>query len=317
MQSANVPSVIVTTATVLEVAPDGRDAVPTGVAARNGGLLQRLCCALWPCVAAAVFVVSGANAQQDIAPGALEPRYTVELIVFTYRTSDSGSNEIFVPDKPKLIPDAEDELPGEADRNVFGDIPEDAPPDFPDAGDPSRTDAPSEAVTERERIELHLLDPDAYTMDDIYRKLERLDAYQPIMRTAWTQTTPPKEASPAVHLRALGSPPPGLDGSVTLYRGRYLHLVVDLALDADSSGRQEATATDRLIAYGDGRVRGDDGSALSDVMRQPVRYRIVEDRIMKTGDIRYFDHPRFGVVARVTRPEETPESAGTTGNGTD
>jgi hypothetical protein len=272
-------------------------------------------------VAAALFVVSGANAQQSVAQSPLEPRYTVELIVFAYRTSDSGSNEVFVPDKPKLIPDAEEELPADVSQNVFGDIPEEVPSDLPDAGGPSQTDALNAEVTEPERIELHLLDPDAYTMDDIYRKLERLDAYQPIMRTAWTQTTPPKEVSPAVHLRALGSPPPGLDGSVTLYRGRYLHLVVDLALDADSSERQGATATDRLIAYGDGRVRSDDGSALSDVMRQPVRYRIFEDRIMKTGDIRYFDHPRFGVVARVTRPDENPESAGTTGdaagNGTD
>jgi hypothetical protein len=267
------------------------------------------------CLAAAVLFVSGANAQQGIPPSPVEPRYTVELIVFAYRSADSGSNETFVPDKPKLIPDAEEELPADVSQNAYGDVREEVPPDFPDAASSSGTDALNERVTERERIELHLLDPDAYTMDDIYRKLERLDAYQPIMRAAWTQTTPPKEASPAVHLRALGSPPPGLDGSMTLYRGRYLHLVVDLALDADPSSRQAATATDRLIAYGDARVRGDDG-ALSDVMRQPVRYRIFEDRIMKTGDLRYFDHPRFGVVARVTKPEEDPASPANGADGT-
>jgi hypothetical protein len=269
---------------------------------------------------AALLLISGASAQQSAAQSPLDPRYTVELIVFAYRTSDSGSNEIFVPDKPKLIPDAEEELPTDVSQNVFGDIPAEVPSDLPDAGGRSQSDADEEAM-ERERIELHLLDPVAYTMDDIYRKLERLDAYQPILRTAWTQTTPPKEVSPAVHLRALGSPPPGLDGSVTLYRGRYLHLVVDLALAADSSERQGTTATDRLIAYGDGRVHSDDGNPLSDVMRQPVRYRIFEDRIMKIGDIRYFDHPRFGVIARVMRPEENPASAGTArdpaGTGTD
>jgi hypothetical protein len=270
---------------------------------------------------ATLLFVSRANAQQSIPPSPVEPRYTVELIVFAYRTADSGSNEIFVPDKPKLIPDAEEELPADVRQNAFGDAREEVPSDFPEAGSSSGADARNKQITERERIELQLLDPDAYTMDDIYRKLERLDAYQPIMRAAWTQTTPPKEASPAVQLRALGSPPPGLDGSMTLYRGRYLHLVVDLALDADSSNRQAATATDRLIAYGDARVRGDDDSALSDGMRQPVRYRIFEDRIMKTGDVRYFDHPRFGVVARVTRPEEDAASARTAreaaGNGMD
>jgi hypothetical protein len=259
-------------------------------------------------LAAASILISGANAQQKPAPSRIEPPYTVELIVFTYRAADSGSNEIFVPDKPKLVPDAEEELPADVGQDVSNDIPQEVLSDVPGAGSPGRTGALNEQGPERERIELHLLEPDAYTMDDIYRKLERLDAYQPILRTGWTQTTPPKELSPAVHLRALASPPPGLDGSVTLYRGRYLHLVVDLALDADS-GHQSTTATDRLIAYGDDRLRSDDGDPEMDAtLQQPVRYRIFEDRIMKVGDVRYFDHPRFGVIARVTRPEENPAS---------
>jgi hypothetical protein len=263
-----------------------------------------------PVPAALVFVV-GANAQESDAQSVLEPRYTVELIVFAYRTTDSG-DEVFVPDKPTLVPDAEEEMPNEDSPKTFGDLPEAIPSDVPDTDDPGAAD---EQVPERERIELHVLEPDAYTMDDVHRQLERLDAYEPVMRTAWTQTTPPRDASPAVHLRALGNPPPGLDGSVTLYRGRYLHLVVDLALDAEPSERQAATATDRLVAYGDGRTRSDDDDMLSDVLRPPVRYRIFEDRIMKTGDIRYFDHPRFGVIAKVTRPEEDPASAGTGNDG--
>lgn len=262
-------------------------------------------------VPAALVFIAGANAQESDAQSVLEPRYTVELIVFAYRTADSG-NEVFVPDKPTLIPDAEDEMPTEDSPKTFGDFPEALPSDLPVADDPVAAD---EQVPERERIELHILEPDAYTMDDVHRQLERLDAYEPVMRAAWTQTTPPRDASPAVHLRALGNPPPGLDGSVTLYRGRYLHLVVDLALDAEPSGRQEATATDRLVAYGDGRPRSDDDGMLSDALRQPVRYRIFEDRIMKTGDIRYFDHPRFGVIAKVTRPEEEPASAATGNDG--
>jgi hypothetical protein len=285
------------------------------VVARNGGLLRRLyggLCKAFLGPGAALFLVSGANAQQNIPPAPDQPRYTVELIVFTYRTGDAGSNEIFVPDKPKLIPDAEEELPADVSQNTFGDIPEEIPAGSHDAGDVEGTTTQDEQAPERKRIELHLLDPDAYTMDEIYRMLTRLDAYQPIMRTAWTQTTPPKEVSPALHLRALGSPPPGLDGSVTLYRGRYLHLVVDLALDADS-GRQGTTATDRLIAHGDGRVRNDDNDTEFDARpAQPVRYRIFEDRIMKTDDLRYFDHPRFGVVAKVTRPRENRASTGTT-----
>jgi hypothetical protein len=258
-----------------------------------------------------------AHAQQETAQTADDPRYTVELIVFTYAAAEAGSNEIFVPDRPKLVPDAEEEMPADVSQNAFGDIPDELPVDVAAA----EAAAQDGQVHVRERIELELLGPDAYTMNGIYGKLERLDAYQPIMRAAWTQTTPPRDASPAVHLRALEGAPPGLDGSVTLYRGRYLHLVVDLALDADS-GSGAALATDRLVTYGDDRVRDDDRAAgLDSAMNHPVRYRIYEDRIMKTGDLRYFDHPRFGIIARVTRPDVNPDSPATTedviGGGTD
>ena len=36
----------------------------------------------------------------------------------------------------------------------------------------------------------------------------------------------------------------------------------------------------------------------------PVRYRIEEDRIFRNGELRYFDHPKFGVLAKITRVEE-------------
>ncbi len=39
----------------------------------------------------------------------------------------------------------------------------------------------------------------------------------------------------------------------------------------------------------------------------PVFYRLREDRILKTGDIRYFDHPKFGVIAKMVRIEEEAE----------
>jgi hypothetical protein len=35
-----------------------------------------------------------------------------------------------------------------------------------------------------------------------------------------------------------------------------------------------------------------------------VRFRIAEDRIFKSGDLRYFDHPKFGVLAKISRVEE-------------
>lgn len=268
--------------------------------------IQLVCLALF---------VPAAGAQDEASVPAGEPRFNVELIVFAYRAADSAGSEVFVPDEPTLVPDAEEELPPDVAQNTFSDVPEQVQVPVPEFSDTNPDeDAADDQDPESKRIELQLLDSENHTMGDIYRKLEQLDAYQPIMHAAWTQTTPPKEAAPAVQLRALGEPPPGLDGSVTLYRGRYLHLVVDLALDASEAGSARA-ATDRLISYSDGRAQAADGSDRPHPFAQPVRYRILEDRIMKTGDLRYFDHPRFGVVARVTRPKEDPgDAAGSSAN---
>ena len=35
-----------------------------------------------------------------------------------------------------------------------------------------------------------------------------------------------------------------------------------------------------------------------------IKYNISEDRIFRNGELRYYDHPRFGVLARITRYEE-------------
>lgn len=255
-----------------------------------------------------------AYSQQESQANAL-PRYTVELIVFTYSASDSAGSEIFVPDKPAPAPRADELTDADsADEQMEGPAMAEQPePTRPGSRRRAqRSDVLRELPT-RERVQLQVLEPDEYTMDDIYRHLARLDAYKPIMRTGWTQTTPEKAVAPAVHLRALADPPLGLDGSFTLYLGRFVHLSVDLALDADTE-RSAMNATDRLIAYGDDRVRNEGVEEFDDFLPRPVRYRIVEDRIMRSGDIRYFDHPRFGVIAKVTKVEENGDNGDMSGS---
>lgn len=210
-------------------------------------------------------------------------RYTVEMIIFEYAGSGLGGNEIFIADE--VVQPADEEPDGE---HVFTDIP---------AVEPGLTrdskPAPG-AIPLLRPLDMFLLKPDAYTMRDIYAKLQKLGAYQPIMHTAWTQTTVERDLTPPIRLRMLGDAPMRLDGSLTLYLSRYLHLVVDLSLDAHAPP---------------GGTRGDTGGSLifSDkpvLPPAPVRYRIFEDRIFKSGDLRYFDHPKFGVLVKVTRYEE-------------
>ncbi len=216
------------------------------------------------------------------------PRYTVEVIIFEYAQEVSAGTEQFLPEEPPLpAPDAAEEQ-----ELVFGDavaeptVEEQAPAEEQDAY-PAEQD-----------FVLHL--DEELTLTDIAGMLERLDVYRPLMHFAWTQVTRPEEATEPVELQALAPPPEGLDGSFTLYLSRYLHLVVDLSLEQPSGLGDPLAIDDPVTEFRDNRS----GASYVEMLPAPVRYRIFEDRIFKSGDLRYFDHPKFGVLAQITRVEE-------------
>lgn len=259
------------------------------------------------------------GAQDDPVEEPTEPRrYAVELIVFTYEENVSVGTEIFPPDE--LPPDA---WPNEA-GDFTGRRPESGPegiaidaagnpiPEFTDTDTAvaGMDDAALAAAEEAERAKLAAMDAvlllaDEYSMQRALEQIERLDVYEPIMHIGWTQATLAPEDSAPLDLAYFGRPPAGLEGSFMLYLGRYLHLVVDLTLDA-AADDPRAAGNEPLVMFGDEAIEYDIGRNRS---AGAVRYRIQEDRIVKNGDVRYFDHPRFGVLAKVTRiedPEDDP-----------
>ena len=243
-----------------------------------------------------------AQAQDDATEEVVEPRrYSVEIIVFSYAENVAVGTEVFPPDEP-FIPDA-DRLPGDLDAmsdgvaiDAYGE-PISSISDT-NAGDKAAGD---ERVTTLMDIEPVLTINDDMSLQRVKEQLRRLDAYKPIMHTGWTQTTLPLEASIPLELPYFGNPPDRLEGSFMLYLGRYLHLVVDLTLDAPGQVREYGEPT---VSFGDERLQyPTDRNRKAGV----VRYRIQEDRIVKNGDIRYFDHPKFGVIAKITRVEDPEE----------
>jgi len=242
-------------------------------------------------------------------------RYTVEVIVFSYTENVSVGSEIFLPDEPPPGPDVlldedgnpimpeDDMVPVFADDVIAEDdvvddseIEEEEPLTWiVDAAD-SEEETPNP-------FQLVLMTEDEFTLGDALGQFERLDAYETILHFGWTQPAFPEEETPAIELPLLAEPPEGLNGTLTLYLSRYLHLVVDLALDAPSEFEEEVIEDDEFFSFGDARRQyGDEPEAM------PVRFRIQENRIFKNGDLRYFDHPRFGVLARIFRVEEPEES---------
>ncbi len=245
------------------------------------------------CAAAGV-----AHAQFSTGPGETGEaektrRYTVEMIIFEYAEDVGLGSEIFVPEPVEPAIEGIDDAPAAM---------------LQDDTDP--------ASSEDEPLEIDLgiqtLPRDALTMNETLARLERLDAYRPLMHFGWSQATVAEELSPELPLARFGTPPPGLDGNLKLYLNRFLHLVVDVSRLAPD-GAAAMRTTRPAIATPGGRFnsspeRSTFGREMV-VEYEPLRYRISEDRIMKNGETRYYDHPKIGVIAKVTRVEEDDEAA--------
>ena len=219
-------------------------------------------------------------------------RYTVEIIIFAYSQTVSAGSEIFPPDVPVI-----DDIPLDEDPvNALESLPE------------TVTEPDVSAELEEDTIkkyELVMLAEEDFGLVESYEHLERLDAYEPLMHFGWTQPTYPDEEVGPRPLSSFATPPAGLEGELTLYLSRYLHLVVKLQLDesfADEPVEDELERTPIRSGFDGGYYDYDYDE--EEPASYPVRYRIDEDRIFRNGELRYFDHPKFGVLAKITRVEE-------------
>lgn len=97
--------------------------------------------------------------------------------------------------------------------------------------------------------------------------LRRSRNYQPLAHFGWTQPGFPRAGAQAMSINSLVPGSAGLVGQVALWRGRYLHLTLDLVYEPQSA----------------------EESGQRFVLRQTRR--------MRSNENHYLDHPRFGVIA--------------------
>ncbi len=249
-----------------------------------------------------LLLLATAALAQDALDAAAQPelrRYTVEMIIFSYQQNVAAGSEIFMPDAPP--PEAlaiDDTL---IDEFLVEELPE-AIADLEPDGAADLQDLDPE--------EIHyapvMLAEEDFTLLEILEKLEDLDAYETLVHFGWTQAMFPDQEVDARPLSSFVTPPPGLEGNLTLTLSRYLHLAINLQLDAATAHETTADAIAESMPVT--TFMGDDDRFVeSPVDRYPTYYRIEEDRIFRNGDLRYYDHPKFGVLAKITRVEEEEE----------
>lgn len=100
--------------------------------------------------------------------------------------------------------------------------------------------------------------------------LESDPAYRILTHVSWVQAATPKANAKAIPLRVGDGATEKLNGYVRFYRASFLHMDVDLAFHPDGGDRARANV-----------------------------YVIQEKHRVKPRETVYFDHPRFGVLARI------------------
>jgi hypothetical protein len=266
------------------------------------------------------------------------PRYRVELIVFAYSDAVNASTEMWLPDEIPVEPAGEEAM---ADSTPWSEPEINTEPDEEQLREQQAREVEeiNGLLEDDDLIALELaidvvedteatrvLFPGELSMGNTLDRLERLDAYIPLVHAGWIQTVRDEEATDPLPLTVLIKPPAGLDGSVTLYMSRFLHLVLDLELDADWQIREEdgdsAEPEAPTPEFSDGRI-GTEPVFVDDIAEPAIHYRILEDRKVKRNELHYFDHPKFGVIARITleeteeEPEELPADLDTANSGAD
>ena len=111
--------------------------------------------------------------------------------------------------------------------------------------------------------------PEVTTLDDSYAVLSKDATYQPILHVAWVQPEGKDGLNAPVHIQSADGK---LNGYVQMQQGQGLQMTVDLELTSNSS---------------DGFGKG-------------VVYRLNEKRSIKLKEVYYLDHPKFGVVAKIS-----------------
>src|SRR5690606_7891055 len=164
-------------------------------------------------------------------------------------------------------------------------------------------------------VRFRLLAPEELKLVDAHRRLERLDAYTPLVHGGWIQEGLPLRDAKSFDLAYLGASNPA--GTIRLHLSRYLHLAVDLVYRTETgrlrAPQAEAGLRDDGFGGSAGPLRpGADASrlgtqALSDVPL-PSRYVLRAERRIGSGTVQYFDHPMFGVLVLV-EPYEPPARA--------
>lgn len=124
--------------------------------------------------------------------------------------------------------------------------------------------------------------------------------YRVLAQASWTQVATEKAATKPVALRSTDG---SLDGTILFYVSRFLHSEIALRWRPEAVAGTATTATNAngsMPANPAANAAANPPADPQTAAPATPTFRLSERRRIKTAETHYFDHPRFGVLLRVT-----------------
>ena len=212
----------------------------------------------------AALAIAGLNAHaqtSDTLTPEPPPVYDVELIIFEYVSGVRGSRE-----DCQYIDTGRDQ----AARELALMSPPEA---LADALEIDTTDLDEEpTLVEPVVLSFEPLAAEQRRLGEQYQRLRNSRDFRPIVHTAWRQPVYPASQETTLQLSSVaGNTPANLGGEISLFVNRFLHLTLDLQLAGQRTG------LDSLV------------------------FKLQEQRKMRSAELHFFDHPRFGALALISK----------------
>ena len=204
------------------------------------------------------------------------PSQQIEIIIFEYLDHNSSGNEVF--NKIEENYQLEKEIPNNQNQ-------EDTSIEVGLLTSEFKEVSISLVPTARQ-IALKISQRKSLNMSAIYNRLNRLRVYEPVIWGGWEQRLTNEQNAFPVNLRSIKNTLGKFDGNIKFYessRGR-----LRLSVDIEMYEKIEISANES------------DGEQHE---QQINTYKISNDKEMRYDELRYFDHPKFGLIAKIQKQE--------------
>lgn len=204
------------------------------------------------------------------------PSQQIEIIIFEYLDHNSSGNEVF--NKIEENYQLEKEIPNNQNQ-------EDTSIEVGLLTSKFKEVSISLVPTARQ-IALKISQRKSLNMSAIYNRLNRLRVYEPVIWGGWEQRLTNEQNAFPVNLRSIKNTLGKFDGNIKFYEssGGRLRLSVDIEMYE----KIEILANES------------DGELYEQMINT---YKISNDKEMRYDELRYFDHPKFGLIAKIQKQE--------------